>query len=230
MFINKTYKMFIEAIDYHFKHVNLLNIALTHPSYFNGKVQNDSTKYIIDEHERLEFLGDSVLKLIISNKLYTEQKDFTAGKLTHSRSSLESNTNLSNICINKLYDICSTGPNPSPKWYSNILEALFGALWIDTDNDYKELVRIYNLLFDDQITENIDYKSRSLETLIGNKLEYSYRTYKKGGSDHNPIFECICSWEDKNSNKFNVTKTGGSIKNAEKEAFKILYNNLNKIY
>ena len=70
-----------ESIGYIFKNKNLIDVALTHSSYINeSKDENKSS------NERLEFLGDSILDLIVSEELYKNHKTYPEGKLTKIRS------------------------------------------------------------------------------------------------------------------------------------------------
>lgn len=75
----------MQAIGYRFNHARLLSLAMTHPSF--GAHNN----------QRLEFLGDSVLELIISQRLFSQYPDMKEGKLTALRASL--------VCEDTLYRI-----------------------------------------------------------------------------------------------------------------------------
>lgn len=73
---------FENYIDYHFKNKQLLEEALSHSSYANEK------KKFRNSNERLEFLGDSVLSIIVSDYLFNNYKDLPEGDLTKLRASL----------------------------------------------------------------------------------------------------------------------------------------------
>ena len=77
-------------LDIHFKNRELIEIALTHSSYANGRKD-------IKFNERLEFLGDSVLQLCISEYLFLMYKDKPEGELTKKRSLI--------VCENSLYEV-----------------------------------------------------------------------------------------------------------------------------
>ena len=83
------YKRIYEVIDYTFKNKELLTTALTHSSYANEL--HDGTKY----NERLEFLGDSVLSIVVSDYIYLNCPELPEGKLTKLRASL--------VCEKSLY-------------------------------------------------------------------------------------------------------------------------------
>ena len=73
----------------------LLNLALTHPSFTKEKGKLDS----LENYERLEFFGDSVLKLFTSKLLYEKYPDYPEGKLSKIRSILVSDFTLSKIAF-----------------------------------------------------------------------------------------------------------------------------------
>ena len=79
---------FQKRINYHFKNQELLNTALTHSSYAN------ESKETVEYNERLEFLGDSVLSLILSDYLFRNFPDYPEGTLTKIRASVVSELSL----------------------------------------------------------------------------------------------------------------------------------------
>ena len=79
--------------------VELLDVALTHPS-FNFEVNNDNAP----DYERLEFLGDSVLRLVVSDYLYEKYNDYDEGKLSKIRSYLVSDEFLAKISFSLRLD------------------------------------------------------------------------------------------------------------------------------
>ena len=78
---------------------DLLDLALTHPSYTKEKNQDS-----IENYERLEFFGDSVLKLFTSKVLYENYPDYPEGKLSKIRSILVSDYILSKIALKDSVD------------------------------------------------------------------------------------------------------------------------------
>ena len=82
---------FEEKIGYQFQNHNLLITALTHSSYAN------ECRIKTLNNERLEFLGDSVLNLSVSNYLYNRFKNLTEGELTKLRASIVSEASLAKI-------------------------------------------------------------------------------------------------------------------------------------
>ena len=80
---NREIKSFEKKINYFFNNKSLLKQALTHRSFVNEK-----KNYTIGHNERLEFLGDAVLELIVSDYLYKEYTNLKEGELTKLRASI----------------------------------------------------------------------------------------------------------------------------------------------
>lgn len=124
-----------EKINYCFKDKDLLKKALTHKTYaFEAKTP-------IEYNERLEFLGDSILGFIVAEKLHTSNKYFSEGELTRRRSQLVNNSFLADKAKDlKLGDYILLGKGETlqngfknPTNLANALEALIGAVYLDSD-------------------------------------------------------------------------------------------------
>ena len=122
---------FEKTIDYKFNNKNLLEIALTHRSYVN---ENSGV-----DNERLEFLGDAVLQLLVTTFLYSKYDTFSEGMLSAYRSALVEEKILAKvadeICISKYMKfskaretILSEGKDTVT---SDAVEALIGAMYLD---------------------------------------------------------------------------------------------------
>ena len=85
-----------EVIGYHFQNESLLISALTHPSYMNERKIN---KW--DHYQRLEYLGDAVLELVMSEYLYKEHPELPEGELSKLRASMVCEPALA-FCANNL--------------------------------------------------------------------------------------------------------------------------------
>ncbi len=130
----KKLKIFEKSIGYGFRNKFLLNQALTHKSYANEKNMERSS-----DNERLEFLGDSVLGVIISYTLYNEYPGEDEGILTRYKSQLVSGETLARIAKEigmGEYILLGKGEELSGgrKHVSNLmcaLEAIIGAIFLD---------------------------------------------------------------------------------------------------
>lgn len=186
-------KQFQEKIGYHFKNEGLLFEALSHSSYAN---ENKKTR---NSNERLEFLGDSVLSIVVSDHIFEHYKHMPEGDLTKMRASL--------VCEKALFEFSKkidlgsfiflgkgeemTGGRTRPSIVSDAFEAVIAAIYLDGG---MEVVSKYILSF---LPENItpdfsvfhDYKTALQEVIQKNpeeKIEYHLKG--ESGPDHNKQF------------------------------------------
>ncbi len=142
-----------KTIGYTFKNANLLTLALTHPSY-----SSEAGLERYKSNQRLEFLGDAVLELVVSDYLYKEHPTEEEGELTRKRSSLVFEAALAvcarNIGLGEfiLLGIGETGCRgyEKPSILSDAFEALIGAMYLDGGID---AARTFIYKF---VTERID--------------------------------------------------------------------------
>jgi ribonuclease-3 len=132
---NKNLSKFEKKINYKFKNKALLVNALSHKTYaFEAKEP-------VEYNERLEFLGDSILGFIVALELYNSNKYFSEGELTRRRSQIVNNVFLAkkskDLGIGK-YLMLGRGETlqegaKNPTNLANALEALIGAVYLDSD-------------------------------------------------------------------------------------------------
>lgn len=123
-----------EKIGYAFKNQDLLRQALVHRSYLNEHKQ-----FSLDHNERLEFLGDAVLELVVTDHLYKTYRDLPEGGLTNLRAAIVRGEMLSQVAHElgmEEFILLSRGEqrgNEKAREYilANALEALVGALYLD---------------------------------------------------------------------------------------------------
>jgi ribonuclease III len=125
---------FADRLGWTFKSSYLLQQALTHRSYHNENPQGSPGHY-----ERLEFLGDAVLELILSETLFLNDKKFDEGQMSKIRASLVNEKTLAEVAQEIGLDseirlgrgeIQAQGAS-NPRLLSSVLEALVGALYLD---------------------------------------------------------------------------------------------------
>ena len=218
----KEIKKFLENLNIESSDYELFDEALTHPS-FNFEVNRENGH----DYERLEFLGDSVVRLCVSNFLFDRFKDYDEGKLTKIRSYLVSDEFLYKTALKlNLNEYINIGPNEEKdggRKKESILacamEAVFGAI-------YKDLG--YSVVFDfiyniyDNLGENLEeilYSYNSKEILQQytqgkNKDLPDYEIIKESGKAHNRVYEVCVSY---NGEKLGYG-TGKTKKEAEKNA------------
>lgn len=125
-----------EKIGYSFNDKELIKTALTHSSYANEHKSSDLPR---ECNERLEFLGDSVLSLIVSEYIYEKYSKRPEGELTKIRAQVVCSKSLSN-CANKIslgdYLYLGKGEESSGRKKTTILEntfeALIAAIYLDS--------------------------------------------------------------------------------------------------
>lgn len=185
---------FEQKIGYIFKDTSLLQTALTHSSYANEK----RTK----SNERLEFLGDSVLSIIISDYIFRHLSDVDEGWLSKYRATLVCEQSLDEIA--KKIDLSSminlgkgeemTGGRRRASIVSDAFEALLAAIYLDGG---METARKWVInLMEDSIKDVVgghryaDYKTMLQEALQkGTVGKVTYRTVSEDGLDHDKTFE-----------------------------------------
>ena len=180
-----------DNIGYHFKNKKLLSLALTHSSYAN--------EHDIESNERLEFLGDAVLELSISEVLYyTISLD--EGVLTKMRAKVvcESALDLyaekielnSYILLGKGEVL--TGGRTRPAIIADAFEALLGAIYLDGGLDnVKKIINNYIVPNMNNVLMSKDYKSILQEKLQAEKRTIRYEIVREEGPANNKTFEAI---------------------------------------
>lgn len=216
---------FQELLGVDMKDAGLLQAALVHSSYVN---ENPVSGLV--SNERLEFLGDAVLGLIIGEKLYLDFPHFDEGQLTRLRADLVRGETLSRIA--QTIDLGSyllmgkgemaTGGREKPANLAAALEAVIAAVYLDRGLEYARTMVLR--LFAAEIekapgqTGNVDYKSRLQELLQSrNQPPPVYYLVTVEGPDHERKFTI----EVRVKEQALGTGTGRSKKIAETEAARI---------
>lgn len=183
-------------LGYTFKDKSFLQQALSHSSYINN-----IKRTLIDSNERLEFLGDRVLGLVIAHHLYQVFNDYQESSLAHAIAYLNSKDILYKVAVqihlDKYVQVASntTKKNALETIYANALEAILAAIYLDSNYDTIQaiIVRlwkpyIHNCLQPDTLV-NFNPKSWLQEWAQQNNLPLpNYLQIKKEGSEHSPIF------------------------------------------
>jgi ribonuclease-3 len=218
-------KEFSEKFTLNFKNLELLNQALTHCSY---AVENRHLNFF--NNERLEFLGDAVLKLVVSTYLYKNFSNKDEGFLTKIRSRVISDSNLAEVAgQNHLgkYLLLSrneqqNGGRERKSNLANALEALFGAAFLDSGVEQAKKVILNFMgptLAEYSASNDLhDYKSQLQEQVqaLGWKLP-EYRVIQELGPEHNKVFR-IQVKIGKNLKKIKEEGSGRTKKEAEQNA------------
>ena len=209
-------------LNYNFKDKNLLHVALTHKSF-------DSKK----NNEKLEFLGDRVLGLIISKKLldkYPEEKEGIIDKKFANLVNKKTCIIIANkLNLKKFLSLGASNKNlerSADKIVSDTLEAIVGAIYLDGGLKLAEkfVFKFWETFIDKSIVTLIDSKTKLQEySLKRFKKLPKYTFFKKTGPQHKPLFKTEV--EIPESKK--VTGIGSSKKNAQQNAASKLIKLLN---
>ena len=214
-----------ELLGYEFGDITLLERALTHRSW--AYENSDFTEGVSRElqNERLEFVGDSVLGLIVAEQLYAQNPDLSEGDLTLMKHHLVSSETLAEVA--KKLDLGSflrvgkgeekTGGRRKQAILADTLEAIIAAIFFDSDyNGARDFVA--DLLADnlDRATpsDSQDFKTMLQESLQAQKRNVpEYKVVKTDGPPHRRRFTVEAIWDEGIA-----VGTGNSIKAAEMEA------------
>ena len=214
-----------EKLHYHFKNRDLLITALTHSSYANEA--KAPTKY----NERLEFLGDSVLSLVVANYLFRHSTR-PEGELSRMRASLVSEEALFQFA--KEIDLGAYlrlgrgeelgGGRERPSVVSDAFEAVIAALYLDGG---MEAARSFILPFiTEGKTAEEDYKTKLQEVIQQNPEDkLSYAVTGESGPAHDKRFEVTVLL----NGSAMAAGTGRSKKAAEQQAAKAALRKLNQL-
>lgn len=185
-----------ERMGYSFKNRKHLMLALTHSSFANERKERKLTS-----NERLEFLGDSVLNLLISEELYNKYPDFAEGDLTKARSQIVCEKSLV-ICAG-LLALCNhlllgkgeelSGGRSRPSILADSFEALLGAVYLDGGlNDARNFVlKIMKDIIKEAMENDRDkdYKTKLQESVQKNSDDkIVYEILDENGPDHDKTF------------------------------------------
>lgn len=179
-----------KIIQYRFHNIDLLHQALTHRSIDSNPIKN---------YERLEFLGDAVLDLIISKQLMSEFPAGDEGLLTKKRAALVQRSFLAAIGnslgllkylrINQGIEISQS--KVSKKQNANLVEALIGAVYLDGGLDpCRDLVIRLIWARREDAWKLTNYKGRLIEYCHAHSMENPmFHTSNVSGPDHDKIYE-----------------------------------------
>lgn len=178
-----------------FKDLSLLDCALTHSSFVNESGGN------VQDNERLEYLGDSVLGLIVNEYLFHKYPTYAEGELARIKSFLVSESSLAAVAV-----ACQIGPAlllgrgeknsggaERPSNLANALEALIAAVYLDRGlkQARKFVLDILAEQMEKALIESRDPKSRLQEYVQKTMRQTpSYELLQESGPDHSKEFTC----------------------------------------
>jgi ribonuclease-3 len=184
-------------LGYTFKDVGLLRLALTHPSVAHE--QGVSVKH----NQRLEFLGDAVLQLVLTRVLYEKFSTFGEGPLTKARAQMVNRRSLAeqarrlrlgeSLILSRGEEINNGRERPSA--LADTFEALLGAIFLDGgfDGVQRFILRQFRDGFGElEVIPNLENPKGELQELLQAESPESpcYQLATVSGPDHDRVFEC----------------------------------------
>ncbi len=212
----KDFSKLEKAVGIKFKNLDLLRQSVVHRSYLN-----ENPQFVLHHNERLEFLGDAVLEIIVTEYLYKNYPDTPEGELTNWRASLVNSKMLSEISKEIKLENClylskgeAKDKDSKARQYilANAVEAIIGAIYLDQGikaaSKFVTNAMISKL---ENILENelyLDPKSKFQEKAQElYKTTPHYKVLNEAGPDHAKKFEVGLYLGDKQ-----VAKGKGSSK------------------
>lgn len=210
-----------KKLQYTFKNKQLLKNAFTHSSY--------SREQKVKDNERLEFFGDAILDMVISEYLYANYAELEVGMLSTMRSNIVSADGLRPI-VDSLdilkylmvgYGFASVKHN-SKKIESNLYEAIVAAIYLD--GGLKPTRDFILLTLSDLLAHTDHFAHKDAKTMLQeycqkrNMSAPQYQTLDRVGADNNPTYKCGVYV----NGILECVGMGSSKKNAEQDAAKNL--------
>lgn len=184
-------------LGYHFRDAGLLRLSLTHPSVAHEQGMPVQT------NQRLEFLGDAVLQLVLTRELYEKFPAFGEGPLTKARAKLVNRRSLAerarqlglgrHLIVSRGEEI--SGGRERPSALADTFEALLGAIFLDGGFEaarefiLNQFLSAFGQLSVIPILENPKGELQELLQAYSSEAP-RYHVESMSGPDHNRIFEC----------------------------------------
>jgi ribonuclease-3 len=210
-----------KLIAYQFRDLSLLETSLTHRSYAHS---NDNR---IMSNERLEFLGDSVLDLVIAEQLYRDHPEMDEGELTKTKAMLVNESTLAEIGrqihLNKYLRLAPeevrTGGRERPSIISDAVESVIAAVFLDggIEAAREMILRLIYARKDDIVADKSrrNFKGELLELVQARGEGFPrYEVVSESGPDHNKVFNVDVYVGDQKLG----SGSGSSKKEAEQKA------------
>jgi ribonuclease-3 len=221
--MSKPLGMLENLLGYKFRDIKLLERSVTHRSWAYENLSGEGDAALRGaENESFEFVGDSVLGLVIAEELFRRHPENTEGELTLMKHHLVSTGTLATaadrLTIGEFLRVGKgeekTGGRKKQALLADALEAIIAAIFFDSG--YISARSVVKSIFANDIREatpsrSLDYKTMLQELLQAKKLAAPvYRVTKTEGKPHDRTFSVEATWEDGTA-----TGTGNSIKAAE---------------
>ena len=221
-----------EQLGYHFEEIGLLDNALTHRSF-----ANENPSLPCGDNERLEFLGDAVLELAVSDTLMKKFPDYTEGQLSKLRASVVNEQPLAELArrfrIGEFLLLGrgeeTSGGRTKPSLLANAFESVLAAMYLD--GGFDRTAAIIRRLFEPLIEEGVitvvyrDYKT-AVQEIIQTRFREAprYLLVSETGPDHDKCFETSLVIGE----RMIATGKGKNKKEAEQQAARMAMEEIRK--
>ncbi len=185
---------FQKKTGYFFKNPELLKAAFTHTSYAN--------EHNTESYERLEFLGDAIVDMLVAEVLFSKYPDIDEGTMSRIRASLVCEKALCELAENIGIGACMllgngaemSGYRKNASILSDMFEALVAAIYLDAgfDNARDYVISVYGDKIDEVVKKGnvVDYKTQLQEKLqVKGACEIVYKQLSAEGPVHHCLFE-----------------------------------------
>lgn len=180
------------ALTVRFRDRTILDMALRHGSFAHERGQQ------AESYERLEFLGDAVLNLVVGDYLYRQFPDHPEGQLAKQRARLVSESALAHLCRRlglARFILLGKGEEKGggrhrPSLLADAVEAVLGAIYVDSGYGVAHAIgtRWISQLAEELLRASPDFKSQLQERLQRSRLFPRYRVASEDGPDHAKAF------------------------------------------
>ncbi len=218
-------------MGYLFRSRDLLLEALTHPSHAYEEREERG------DNQRLEFLGDAVLQLVVSEYLYTANTDAPEGEMTKLRARLVCEPTLTQIArslglgdyLRLGHGESLTGGADNPSNLSDALEAVFGAVYLEAglETTASLILRLLHPYIEQALRGELsyDHKSRLYEwAQAGGDREVTFRVLEEEGPEHDRVYKIGLFL----NGQLQASGKGKTKKAAEQEASRLFFQGLDR--
>lgn len=219
---------FLDKIKVPYKDKKLIENAFIHASYVN------ESKEVLEDNERLEFMGDAVLQILVSERLYKHNDHLNEGEMTLYRAKLVCEEALLNYTLQLgLSDYLMLGMGEEKNGgrerasiLADLFESFVGAVYLDTGLD--SVNKILDLVLEEEI-KNLDdlaitdYKTKLQEYIQSDsRRSVTYELLSMSGPSNAPKFEVVVKVDDLVFGHGDGTSKKRAEQNAAQDAFKKL--------
>ena len=216
-----------ESLGYTFRNPDLLHLAFVHRSFLNECTQKN-----IESNERLEFLGDAVLQLVVSDLLFSRYPNHPEGQLSKRRSQIVCEKSFATLAKNHNlgrylrlgHGEENSGGRERMSILADCFEAVCGAIYLDGGLEwhrkyFSHVIEEFHAGDSEEVAIFIDYKSKLQELLQRSHKDFDYRLLEEYGPDHEKQF-VIGLYVD---NRLICKATGRNKKKTQQEVARIAY-------